>query len=330
LAAVAAAADADIAVSIVRGDLRIIGLCKRFHLYLESPSVSTTPTMPIEIEVLGPAHIVIRYGIFPILTYANGEIPEPGPNVLDVAGPFRGALDYLATTGQLSSNNLRFYLKDLLHQVDRHAHGGLLILSATTPSGLESVSWLITNDVYSLSDVQRLRSEDLNRLGLAKNDPNKISFSHARETGRRLRALTGDILKLSASLALTDGGVWLDGSLRPRAFGVFARLDPRRRISIARDAAGTDLHEMTFDTLGARHRALVALAGTNPSCPAIAVSADGGFMAALQVEDREDVLVWHFQSCDLSADDPFDPQYQAIWRDMLRSDRHDAPTGSSP
>lgn len=66
---------------------------------------------------------------------------------------------------------------------------------------------------------------------------------------------------------------------------------------------------------------MVALAGYNPGCPTIAVSVDGGFSAALQVKDRGDVLVWHFQSWDLQADDPFDPQSRAIWNDIFRPTR---------
>jgi hypothetical protein len=51
------------------------------------------------------------------------------------------------------------------------------------------------------------------------------------------------------------------------------------------------------------------------------MSVDGGFSAALQSKDRTDLLVWDFQSSDLEADDPFDPQSQAIWKDILRSMR---------
>ena len=102
----AIAADADIAVSLVAGDLHIIGLSKPIRLYLDLasiPMVPSEPTMPIRIEVRGPAHIVVRYGIFRILTYADGEIQEPGPNALDMEGPFRKALDDLAPPGQFSS-----------------------------------------------------------------------------------------------------------------------------------------------------------------------------------------------------------------------------------
>jgi hypothetical protein len=69
---------------------------------------------------------------------------------------------------------------------------------------------------------------------------------------------------------------------------------------------------------------MVALAGRNHGCPAIAVSVDGGFSAALGVEGREEVLVWHFESWDLDVDDPFDPQYPAMWQDMFSFDPPDA------
>src|SRR5262249_1409634 len=99
LSAVALAADTEIAVCHVAGEFRIIGLCKYLRMYLESASIPVEPAqrgLPIEIEVRGPAHIVVRYGIFRILTYFNGEIPKAGPNVLDVDGPFRDALDNVA------------------------------------------------------------------------------------------------------------------------------------------------------------------------------------------------------------------------------------------
>ena len=87
----------------------------------------------------------------------------------------------------------------------------------------------------------------------------------------------------------------------------------------AEDAAADRLKEMKSDTLGARHRALVAVAGNNPECPVIAVSVDGGFAAALKDASREEVLVWKFKSWDWDAEDPFDPQPQAIWVEMLEA-----------
>ena len=48
-------------------------------------------------------------------------------------------------------------------------------------------------------------------------------------------------------------------------------------------------------------------------------SADGfiGFSAALQSKDPTELLVGHFQSADLDPDDPFNPQSQAFWNDIL-------------
>lgn len=322
LAAVAHAADAEIAVELFDDGLRIVGLCKRLRPSTDSRS-STAPR-PIEIEARGPGHLFVRYLIWRILTYADGQILEPNPNVLDVKGPFRSALDALADRSQIRSRDLRFDLKSLLALVDRHAHGGLVVLSADEPMGLESKSWTITNDVYSPSDAWLLHSDSFRRTQLPKDDPERISFHYASELQQESHRLRADTLMLSAALSLTDGGLWLDGNLRPRAFGVFTTLDPVIRISLAEDAAANRLSKMEFDTLGARHRALVAVAGNNPGCPAIAVSVDGGFAAALKDASREEVLVWKFQSWDWGAEDPFDPQSQAIWSEFFEAAESDS------
>jgi len=311
LAAVAFAADAAIAVCLIDAGLRIVGLCKHLRAHLHLAHVPTDPIdvrTPIEIEARGPAHIIVRYGMFRILTYENGAIAEPGPNVLDVKGPFRNALEDLAVGGALSAANLRFHLRALLREVDRHGHGGLIILSPSKPSGVESVSWSITENIYALADVQRTQSEAVNHVQLVVRDPSTGSVVHANATNRALRALAWDILKVSASLALTDGFLWLDGGLCPRGFGVFAEVQTSPKISVASDAAATTLQTATFRTLGARHRAMVALASRNPGCPSLAISMDGGFSAALGVSGRDDVLVWRFESSDLDADDPLDPR----------------------
>lgn len=241
------------------------------------------------------------------------------------------ALDSLAAADGIPGEDLRFKLKSLFGHVERHAHGGLFILSSREPQGLGPVSWRIANDVWSLADVHRLWWENIGRLELPEDHPDKLSFDEVGDRQRDLHALEAELLALSASLALTDGAVWLNGSLRPRAFGMFAQLDPTRRVNIASDAAGTCHQEMRFDDLGARHRAMAALAGQNTGCPAIAISADGGFSAALRVEGREDVLVWRFEGGDLEVDDPFDPQYRAIWKDLLaRATARETQQRSSP
>jgi len=275
-------------------------------------------TMPIEVEARGPAHVVIRYGIFRILTYANGRIAEPGPNVVYAQGPFRKALDGFAADEALSVLEIRSCLHDLLYRVDRHGHGGLMIVSNAQPQGVESVSWRIEGNVLRLADVSRLREETLRRSERPASDPDRISFSRARERSRMLSALAGNLVQLSAALALTDGCLWLDGGLSPRGFGVFAEVEARLNVGLARDAAATEVSIADFRTLGARHRALAALAARNPGCPAIAVSVDGGLSAALRVKERDVVLVWRFQMSDLDADDPFDPHRGEIWQGMLR------------
>lgn len=314
LAGVAFGADAEIVVSSVGNELCVIGL----HKYLrEALDLSEHGRMPIEIEARGAGHIALRYAIFRVLTFTNGEIPEPGPSILDMPGPFRDALDKLAALGAIHRITVRRTLKSLLKGIDRNGHGGLFILSPAEPSGLESSSWPVVNDVYSIVDIERAQHDIRERVQLPQNDQRRISFSRAVGEEGCLYALERGVHALSAALALTDGGVWLDGSLRPRAFGVFAQLDPHRRIVLARDAAGTDRREMKFDMLGARHRAMVALAGHNPGCPAIAVSVDGGFSAALRLKDQEEVVVWRFQSWDIELDDAFDPQFQASLQEVL-------------
>jgi hypothetical protein len=313
LASVAFAADAKIAVASVDGHLCIVGLSK--HLRASPPS--TTVPLPIEVEVLGPGHIALRYALFRIMTYRGGQIPGPAPNIVHVAGPVRNALDRLAQAAGFPAGDLPFKLKSLFAHIERHAHGGLLVIASEEPHGLESVSWRITNDVYSLVDVHRLWWDNLGRLELPEEHPDRLDFGEVTDRQRDLSALEAQLLGLSASLALADGAVWLDGSLRPRAFGVFAQLDPTRTVHLAADVAGTLLQQMHFDDLGARHRAMVALASQNPGCPAVAMSADGGFSAALRVDGRDDVLVWRFEGGDLEVDDPFDAQYRAIWKELL-------------
>jgi len=145
----------------------------------------------------------------------------------------------------------------------------------------------IKNTSYSDLICEKYLDEEADEIPTGLYLDDACSQSELTDTNNEI---TGCV-RFLASLSRIDGLIWLDSSLKLKAFGVEITIghDPVRAF-LAQDSRAKKTKKLDLNHFGTRHRSMLRYCGTNPDSLGFVVSQDGDVRAITQFDDC--VLLW--------------------------------------
>ena len=98
-------------------------------------------------------------------------------------------------------------------------------------------------------------------------------------------------VRFLASLSRVDGLIWLDSSLRLKAFGVEITIrDDPDSVFLAQNPMGTKTNKLNPNSFGTRHRSMLRYCNAHPDSVGLVVSQDGNVRAVTRGD--KGVFLW--------------------------------------
>jgi hypothetical protein len=237
----------------------------------------------------GPVHSKLMRSIKKFQQQVREKV---GANLYDERGHWNASLEAAWISG----------LCRILIGVHKYQHGGAVLISDDS-SGLNPKYLLkyhrfadalfresvLRIEHTSYSDVihKEYLDEEADELPMGLYLDDAVSASELTDTNDEL---TGCV-RFLASLSRVDGLIWLDFSLRLKAFGVeiTVRDEPDRAV-LAQNSRATKAKTLNLNQYGTRHRSMLRYCAANPNSIGFVVSQDGDVRAITHSGKR--VLMW--------------------------------------
>jgi hypothetical protein len=202
----------------------------------------------------------------------------------------------------------------ILIGIHRYQHGGAVLISNVS-SGLNpkySVAYARLADALFRASVLRIKHVSYDDLinwkyvekdgeippGLYLNEA--VSRAKLRDTEDEV---TGCV-RFLASLSRVDGLIWLDSSLRLKAFGVEITIrDDPDSVFLAHNPSGTKTNKLYPNSYGMRHRSMLRYCNAHPDSVGLVVSQDGNVRAVTRGE--KGIFLWDNVQIKLSSSGGF-------------------------
>jgi hypothetical protein len=190
----------------------------------------------------------------------------------------------------------------ILIGIHRYHHGGAVLISDVS-SGLNpkySVAYDRLADALFRASVFLIENTSYNDLIFEKyldKESDEIPVDlYLDETvsGDELRDAEDEVtgcVRFLASLSRVDGLIWLDSSLRLKAFGVEITIrDDPDSVFLAHNSSGTKTNKLNPNSYGMRHRSMLRYCNAHPDSVGLVVSQDGNVRAVTR--GAQGVFLW--------------------------------------